>query len=310
MELRQLRHFLAVVDTGSFSAAAKQLGLSQQALSKSIGALEHVSGVRLFDRNTRNVSLTPFGDMLLAHARTIDAEAQQFLRHVDDALGVKSGRLIVGAGASVGGPIVAAAAARLIAARPKLRISVIDGTTATLVPLLLRGALDAVVCVEDEPINDPLVATEPLFRQRLRLLAGSDHPLAGSRKLRPARTLDYPWLLGWRTAVMAKQVARVFTARGLKPPVAAIETNSVTFARALLADGRHLAVLPEMLLAPDVASGSIVPLALDADLADWENRVTLNYRRNAARSPATMAFVSQLYEIAREQGGQSPAPRL
>lgn len=297
MELRQLRHFLSVVDTGSFSAAAKHVGVSQQALSKSIAALEGASGVRLFDRDTRNLKLTPFGDMLLAHARNIEAETQQFHRHVDDVLGVKSGRLMIGAGPSAAGHVVADAVARLALARPKLRISVIDGNAETLTPMLLRGALDAIVCVEDEPSHHALVATETLFHQRVRLLAGASHPLAGQRKVKLVRTTEYPWLLGWRTAGLARAVTRLFAARDLKPPTTLLDTTSVTFARAILGLGRHLAVLPEHLFAPELTSGVLSAVALDADLSDWINPVVLSYRRNATRSPATMAFVTQLYEI-------------
>ena len=98
MELRRVKHFLAVVDQGSFTAAAQKLGVSQQAVSKSINVLEDELGVRLFERDTRLVTLSRFGELLLSHARNIDAEAQQFKRHLEDAVGVRSGRLVIGAG--------------------------------------------------------------------------------------------------------------------------------------------------------------------------------------------------------------------
>lgn len=299
MELRQLRHFLAVVETGNFSSAARQLGLSQQALSKSIAGLEADAGVRLFDRDTRNVKLTNFGEMLTAHARNIDAEAQQFHRHLDDILGVKSGHLMIGAGPTAAGHIVAAAVHRLAQARPRLHVSVLDGNTETLTPLLLRGALDVVVCVQDEAVEHPLVTQEVIFEERLRLLAGATHPLTDRRKVKPAQTTTFPWLLGWRTASMAKNVARLFSARGLKQPAATLDTTSVNFARGILGFGRHLAVLPEHLFASELAAGMLKTVALDADLSDWTHPVLLSYRRNAARAPATMALVAQLYDVAR-----------
>ncbi len=306
MELRQLKHFLAVIDTGSFSAAAKQLGLSQQALSKSIAALEDITGVRLFDRDTRNLNLTTFGDMLASHARNIDAEAQQFHRHVDDVLGVKSGRLMIGAGPTAAGHIVADAVAHLAKARPKLRISVIDGNTDTLTPMLLRGALDVIVCVQDEPNDNPLVISENLYSEPMRLIAGANHPLAKQRKVKPADTLDHPWMLGWRSASMAKAVNALFASHKLKAPIAALETTSVTFARAILAEGQHLAVLPQQLFAPELKSGALAILPLEADLSAWANPITLSYRRNSTRSPATMALVTQMYAAAQGlNGGQS-----
>ncbi|MBL8629401.1 MAG: LysR family transcriptional regulator [Rhodospirillaceae bacterium] len=311
MELRQLKHFLAVVDTGSFSAAAKLLGLTQQALSKSIASLEDTTGVRLFDRDTRNLSLTQFGEMLASHARNIDAEAQQFHRHVDDVLGVKSGRLMIGAGPTAAGHIVAAAVQRLTAARPKLRISVIDGNTDTLTPMMLRGALDVIVCVQDDPRDNPLVISEVISQEPVRLLAGASHPLVqkngpNQRKVKLAQTLDHPWMLGWRTATMAKNVNALFAAHKLKAPTAALNTTSVTFARAVLSHGQHLAVLPEHLFAPELASGALSVIPLDADLATWANPITLSYRRNSTRSPATMSLVTQLYAVAGDLGAKPP----
>lgn len=306
MELRQLKHFLSVIECGSFSAAAKQLGLSQQALSKSIAALEDTTGVRLFDRDTRNLSLTNFGEMLAAHARNIDAEAQQFHRHVDDVLGVKSGRLMIGAGPTAAGHIVAEAVNRLTIARPRLRISVMDGNTETLTPMLLRGALDVIVCVQDDATDNPLVTQEVIFQERLRLLAGATHPLASMRKVKLSQTTAYPWMLGWRNEGLAKSVARLFSARDLKPPVAALDTTSVTFARSVLGYGRHLAVLPEHLFAPELAAGSLAALALDANLTEWSNPITLSYRRNSTRSPATMSLVTQLYDAARKMADAAP----
>jgi DNA-binding transcriptional LysR family regulator len=307
MELRQLKHFLAVVDTGSFSAAAKALGLTQQALSKSIAALEDTTGVRLFDRNTRNLSLTQFGEMLASHARNIDAEAQQFTRHVDDVLGVKSGRLMIGAGPTAAGHIVAEAVHRLALARPKLRISVVDGNTETLTPMLLRGALDVVVCVQDEPHEDPLVISEIISREPMRLLAGQHHPLAKARKVKLADTVQFPWMLGWRTTGMARHVDALFAAHKLKAPAASLDTTSVMFARRVLAYGQHLAVLPEHLFMPEIESGVLAVVPLDADIRTWTNPITLSYRRNSTRSPATMALVTHLYDVARAgSGGKSP----
>lgn len=67
---------------------------------------------------------------------------------------------------------------RPTAARPKLRISVIDGNTDTLTPMMLRGALDVIVCVQDDPRDNPLVIfREVISQEPVRLLAGASHPL-------------------------------------------------------------------------------------------------------------------------------------
>jgi LysR family transcriptional regulator, transcription activator of glutamate synthase operon len=73
MELKQVQCVLAVVEAGSFSAAAEDLYISQSSLSKLIMALEKELGVRLFDRTHRQIALTPAGEAFLPHARSLDA---------------------------------------------------------------------------------------------------------------------------------------------------------------------------------------------------------------------------------------------
>ncbi|MEW5868158.1 MAG: LysR family transcriptional regulator [Chloroflexota bacterium] len=73
MEIRQIQFFLAIVEAGSFSAAAEELYISQSSLSKKIIALEEELGVTLFDRSKRKISLTEAGEAFLIHARTLNA---------------------------------------------------------------------------------------------------------------------------------------------------------------------------------------------------------------------------------------------
>jgi DNA-binding transcriptional LysR family regulator len=297
MDLRQLRYFLAIVDAGSFSGAAAALGVTQQTLSKSIRALEADLGVRLFDRDTRHVALTGHGDMVLAHARNMDAEAQQLRRHIDDALGVRTGRLRIGAGLTAAAQIVPTAIARLVGKRPGLRVSVTDGSARTLTPMLLRGELDVIVCVIGTPIEDPLVQQDVLFHERMQILAGADHSLVASRKVRLKQCLEYPWLVGWSPGGFDKTIAAAFTRAGLTPPVPRIETTSFTLARAVLTTTETLAVLPEHLFAMELTAGTLA--RIEAGGGDgWERPMSICYRRNSTRSPATMALISELYALA------------
>lgn len=309
MELRQLRHFLAVVDQGSFTAAAQMLGISQQAVSKSVAALEDELGVRLFERDTRLVSLSRFGEMLLAHARNIDAEAQQFRRHLEDAVGVRSGRLTIGAGLTAATYILPIVTRRLLARRPNLRVTVRDGSAATLIPMLLRGELDATLCVLAKPLEDSLICQEVLFQEQLRVIVGAGHPLAQAGTIDLARLLDYPWFVGWSVG-LDSAVAAAFSSQNLKPPTPKLDTTSLPLARALLTDGPYVAVLPEHLFTAELAAGTLAAVDVNGSPEGWSRPMTLCYRRNSVRSPATMAMVNELNALVHEGKpikGLSPA---
>ena len=80
MNLSQLRHLLALTQTGSFSRAAEQLHVTQSALSRSISALEEELGLKLVDRIGKSNELTPFGLSVVERARRIVQEAGELQR--------------------------------------------------------------------------------------------------------------------------------------------------------------------------------------------------------------------------------------
>ena len=84
MESRQVQYFLAIVDNGSFSAAADELYISQSSLSKKIIALEKELGVTLFDRSKRKIKLTKAGKKFLEHARALDSAYRDMVIEIDD----------------------------------------------------------------------------------------------------------------------------------------------------------------------------------------------------------------------------------
>lgn len=297
MEFRQIRHFLSVVDHGSFSGAASALGLTQQTLSKSIANLEHQLGVRLFDRDTRNCDLTSHGELLLQYAKNIDAEERQFKRHLDDVIGVRSGHLRIGAGLTPGVHIIPEAVIRLKERRKNLNVTVIEGMAINLMPRLLRGELDIVVGVIANPIEDPLVHTEFLYDESLCLLASAHHPLAAKKKVNLKETLNFPWLVGWAPGGMDQAVSDSFAEHGLAAPVPKIKTDSYTFARSMLKTTEYLAILPERLLEMEIQSGVLKSLPLKAEIQRWKRPMAICYRRNSTRSPAAMACIEEIERV-------------
>lgn len=297
MEFRQVRHFLSVVNQGSFSGAAASLGLTQQTLSKSISNLESELGVRLFDRDTRNLDLTSHGELLLQYAKNIDAEERQFRRHLDDILGIRSGHLRIGAGLTPGVHIIPEAVIRLKKKRKNLKITVIEGMAINLMPRLLRGELDIVVGVIANPIKDTIIHTEPLYDESLCLLASSQHPLGAKKKVDLEETLNFPWLVGWTTGGLDQAVSDSFAAIGLSPPAPKIETSSFTFARTMLMTTDYLAILPEHLFEMEVKTGALKALTLEVEPQRWKRPMAICYRRNSTRSPAALACIEEIEQV-------------
>ena len=124
MDLRQLQYFLATVEHRSFGRAADALHVTQPALSKAVGRLEASLGVKLLDRLPRGVSPTLYGEVLAAHANLIDGELG---RARDAIIALKqgsTGRVVVGAGASMRLELLPEATVRLYQRRPEVKIKV------------------------------------------------------------------------------------------------------------------------------------------------------------------------------------------
>ena len=117
-----LRAFVRVLDRGSFSSAAKDLGLTPSAVSKLISRLEDRLGVRLLARSTRRLALTPEGETFLARARRIVADIEEAEAEVASARGAPRGRLRVNAGTAFGLHQLAPALADFLARYPEIDV--------------------------------------------------------------------------------------------------------------------------------------------------------------------------------------------
>jgi DNA-binding transcriptional LysR family regulator len=301
VDLRQLQHFLAVVDAGSFSRAAERLGKSQQALSKSVRALEETLGVRLLDRGAKAVSPTAYGQLLVPTARGIERDAQAFRERLEALRRATPARVRLGASPAAV-DIAAEAVLRLRSMRPQLQIAVLTGIHPSLAAQLLAGELDAFVCMDNEDEEHPAIASEVLAHDEYRILARAAHPLARVRRVRPEQLHAHPWILGRDLGAVERGWRHAFEHAG-GPPPAAIETSSLEFCRRALASSDHLSLLPARLVATDLSTGTLV--CLDTDDFRWSRPIALHYRRDEIPSPATLAAIDALHAAAARDG----APR-
>lgn len=296
MELRQLRHFLAVIDAGSFSRAAQTLGRSQQALSKSLQALEESLGVRLLDRNPRTATLTPFGQLLLPFARNIDLEASSFHEQLDAMRRSERGRVRLGASPASATQIVTEAVVRLAGERPELQIAVLSGVYQGMLRELQSGALDLFVCVDnDERVEDGL-SREVLLHDEYRVVCATTHPLARARNVTAAQLAQCDWILGRNLGEIEIAWRQAFEQADVPAPDPSIETTSVEFGRHALQAGAFLSVLPSQLIATELDQE--VLCLVDAPDFCWQRPITLHYRRGGTLSPGVLAVIAALHRSA------------
>lgn len=168
MELHQLRYFLAVVDEGTFTSAARVVRISQSGVSTQIRKLERELGVALIDRLSRRVALTTAGERLLPTVRTAVAAIDEVTGVANEIRGLMVGSLRVGTVTGLVWPELFDALANMHAEHPGIDIRLDEGNSADLLARVGDGDLDvAVAAWADQPptdlrsrlvVDDPLVA--------------------------------------------------------------------------------------------------------------------------------------------------------
>lgn len=194
MTPRRLRQFLALIEHAHFGQAAKALGVSQPALSKSIQLLEQELGVTLFDRRTDGVTLTAFGQVLQAKSQRL-LMAEEDLRRDIALLAVGDiGTLKVALGPYPSVISGYRAIARLHARHPNLKVTAHVAGWREVAQQVANGVVDLGIAEISALQGEKEFNCELLGEHQGRLFCRPGHPLLTQRTLKRAQTLDYPWV--------------------------------------------------------------------------------------------------------------------
>ncbi|PVB62423.1 LysR family transcriptional regulator [Labrenzia sp. 011] len=292
MHSRLLKHFLAIYEARSLSAAAAAHRISQPALTKSLQSLELEFGVKLFERIPTGVQPTRYGEVLARRVRLMDIEYRHAIAEIDAMRGGKEGQLRIGAGPiwiTRYLPPVVADYQRL---RPEIRIYMESGVIDTLVPLLQRGEFDLVCASLDFP-NQPDLVKEALVNIEHVVVAAQTHPLAGQGMVTAQDLAGYSWAALAKDQVGTGRILSYFAAYDCNPPQIAVETSSTPAMFDLLNLTDYLCHIPRALL-PHAAKFNVVPLALSGTF--WETPAGIIYRQSENRLPALTQFIRAMRE--------------
>ena len=167
MDLRQLRHFLAVADTLHFGRAAERLGMTQPPLSQSIMALERELGAPLFTRSKRHVALTDFGRQWLDHVRPAVEGIAELPEVARRLLGGTSGRLALSFVSTADYSVLPRLVQDYSAAYPDVEMMLEEATSDLQVAALLDRRIDAGIVIATEAMLPPELTYRPLLREPL-----------------------------------------------------------------------------------------------------------------------------------------------
>jgi DNA-binding transcriptional LysR family regulator len=192
MTLVQLRHLLALAETGSFSRAAERVHVTQSALSRSIQSLEEELGAALVDRVGRRAELTPVGREALDQARRLVLDAQDLQERARAVARGRLGTLRVGMGSGPAALLMGPLLLEVATTRPQWRVEVARGATELLVQRLRERTLDALVVDLRSLVPADDLQVELARELRGAFMVRRGHPLARRRRVRFPELQHYP----------------------------------------------------------------------------------------------------------------------
>ncbi len=261
LKLRQLRAVDAIAAHRSLLKASKAIGLSQPALTRVLQDVESAIGQPLFERHARGMTPTAVGHAVAASAKRILAEVGRLEEELDRLDSAAEGTVAVGALPVAAVGVMPATLARLKAAYPGLRVRLVQGRTEELLPMLASGELDLVVGRLYEPATPDGFSREPLYEEPIAFLARSGHPLLQVDGVRNLAGFDLVLpTIGQR---IGQEIERLLADLGLERAVA-LRASSVGFIREMLHATDCITLMPRIMMAGDVARGTIgvVPLPI------------------------------------------------
>lgn len=297
MDLSQIRYFKAVARHGSFSAAARALGMTQPGLTKAVRRLESSLECTLFARLPRGVALTEQGQVLLRHAGLLNVQLRDAREEVQALARGAVGVLRIGAGPSWLSRALPGIVAELAAQYPGLSFQVEAGFNRSLIEAVRTGDLDLVVSALPDRSPAGLQAI-PLTSDIISVVARRRHPLRAKRRPQPSNTLSYSWVLPGRDVLLRLRLEALFRVAGLEPPEAKIESDSISFIAAVLRNSDMLSFATSQVLRSEM--GGVAPLPVPG--LTMTRSAGILYRSSAGITPAMRALIEAIKRLAQQLG--------
>lgn len=309
MQLQQLSYFVAVAETRHFTQAAEALGVAQPSLSKQIRALETELGAPLFSRARGNITLTQAGEALLPLAKRILADVDTARLEVQELVGLRRGRVRLGATPSLCSGLLGEVLRRFHTAYPGIRLLVEEGGSRDLVRDLTRGSLDLALVIMPLAEDTPLV-TSPMLRENLVVVSpAGEGPLPPRAQVRITDLRDRPLVMFRPGYDLREATIGACRHAGFEPRFA-VEGGEMDAVLRFVEAGLGVAVVPSMVLAgrPGLRGTPLTLAGGGRGSAGLRRTVALAHRKDVAPTHAANAFRATLESFLVEAAAAGTLP--
>lgn len=308
LKLKPLLIFDRVLQRRSILHAARELHLTQSAVTKAIHELEGDLGVQLFERSNRGVIPTAYGQLLGVRVKSVIAEVRYLADELNSFRSAETGHVVVGTLIAGSAELLPRTIAAVKARSPGVLVTVREGVGDRLYPALATGELDMVVGrlpEHDHPEHHAYdLVHEPLFTDTFALVVRKGHPLSLRPEIQLTDTMEWLWILPVPESSSRPTVDRLFSDAGLPLPANRIESLSLLTNVSMMIHGDACGLIPRGALAPFAVGGLLVELPISGVARFGE--VGVSTRRDRPLTPAAEHFVAKLREVAHTIASQQP----
>lgn len=304
MEFRAFRYILKIAETGTISAAAAKLYVSQPSLSQLLTGIERKLGTPLFDRSSSPLQPTVAGELYLRTARQILALDEEFHQRIDDMLHLASGRVVIGITPFRSAYLLAAFLPSFQKKYPGIHIGLRESTTMQIEEYARHGEVDYAISLL--PVEEKAFLVTPLFDEELLLAIPPMHPIAKEYSRNPgdadpaempalplAAFREAPFIQMQSEQKLHERLMALCKDSGFTPKIQ-METSSMEAAQALAGAGLGCAILPDALIR---GSHPNRPPAYVAIEGHPHRTAVLLTKKGRYQSNAARAFASSLQDF-------------
>jgi DNA-binding transcriptional LysR family regulator len=192
VDLAKLEQLLTIARTGNFTRAAEELGITQPALSRNIGLLEDRFGFKIFDRGRGGASLTPIGALIVDEVEALVRQATILENNLQLYGRGEAGQISLGMGPQIAGLLLPGLGTHMLKTRPQFRMDCSLKTVDNLMPDLMDGGIEMIICASSHISPSSEIVVETLGVMRLGVLARSGHPIAARSAVTMSDLAAYP----------------------------------------------------------------------------------------------------------------------
>jgi len=296
LSARQLSLLVHLDEKRSVLHAADAAYLTQPAASKFLSGLEDALGVALFTRHARGVEPTPYGEILVRHARGALAELRQAHEELSAARSGLTGEVSIGTTVTSATNLVPMAITAVKREFPRIRVNIELDFSEALVGRLLEREFDIVIARLHHSPGAEELEFESLAEEPHGIAARIDHPLARKRGLALRDLVHQTWVMPPPGNVMRDRLTQLFLEKRLELPHQVVETAALPIIISLLRMSDMVAPLPTDVVRPSRESGALTMLPLSLDLRLGAAGIIT--RREHRFSPAANVMLTALRKAA------------